>query len=224
MIGALFGLWRRLTQRPQGPVTALFEPPALTPATNADRTEAPMLSQPDTRYRLMADSLQQARRRVGVREVPPDSNRGPAVELYQASVGITPGKPWCAAFVWYCVEAAWREINGTEQSLPVPLKRTGWSHAMWEWLEERGQTYTVEDVIRGQAIPPGALFFLWGPVSWSNAGGVRHVGFVEGIDQLEQSAFTVEGNTSTAGSREGGGVYRLERGLQSVYRFGIYGV
>ena len=74
-----------------------------------------------------------------------------------------------------------------------------------------------------QAVPEGALFFFWGPVSWGSGEGVRHMGFVEGIDALEQSVFTCEGNTDGSGTREGGGVYRLERGLQTVHEFGVYG-
>ena len=50
---------------------------------------------------------------------------------------------------------------------------------------------------------------------------VKHVGFVEAVEG--DTVQTVEGNTNKAGSREGGGVYRLERRLLSVYRFVFYG-
>ena len=43
------------------------------------------------------------------------------------------------------------------------------------------------------------------------------------IDPLELSVFTVEENTDGSATREGGGVYRLERGLQTVHAFGVYG-
>ncbi len=185
-----------------------------------------MLPQPDPRHKLMADSLAVARSQVGVREEPRNSNRGPEVERYLDIVDLPPGKPWCAAFSFWCIEQAWKELNGGwdehEGAPPVPLLRTGWSHAMWRWLDEMGQTYTVEQVIRGQAIAPGALFFLRGEVGWGTGEGVRHVGFVEGLDMLEQSVFSCEGNTDGSGTDEGGGVYRLERGLQTVYRFGVY--
>ena len=33
-------------------------------------------------------------------------NRGPDVETYQKTVGLSPGSPWCAAFVAYGVKEA----------------------------------------------------------------------------------------------------------------------
>ena len=47
---------------------------------------------------------------------------------------------------------------------------------------------------------------------------------MEGGDQLEQTVYTVEGNTDGSGTREGGGVWRLGRRLSGVYAFGVYGV
>ena len=46
---------------------------------------------------------------------------------------------------------------------------------------------------------------------------------MDGIDLLQEDVYTVEGNTDGSGTREGGGVHRLERGLASVFAFGRYG-
>lgn len=229
MIWPFLAIWRRCAtflRGPQSAPTGSDNEDAQEPVGKDDSAEVPMLFQPDPRHKLMADSLVIARSQVGVREVPRNSNRGPEVEEYQAAVGIAPGKPYCTALAYWAVEKAWREMNSgwdeQEGAPPVPLLKTGWSHAMWEWLEEKGQSYTVEQVIRHQAIPPGALFFMWGRVSWGNGQGVHHVGLVEGIDLLEGSIFTCEGNTDGSGTNEGGGVYRLERPLESIYRFAVY--
>src|SRR5262249_36193044 len=41
-----------------------------------------------------------------VREVPPNSNRGPQVEAYLRRVGVSPGNAWCCAFVYWCFDEA----------------------------------------------------------------------------------------------------------------------
>ena len=41
-----------------------------------------------------------------IREIPPNSNRGPAVEAYLDSVGLGKGNPWCCAFTYWCFEQA----------------------------------------------------------------------------------------------------------------------
>jgi len=106
---------------------------------------------------------------------------------------------------------------------PVPLVKTGWSYAMWQWLDRRGLTRTVADAEREKNLPAGALFFLRGSVSWSRNEEIHHVGLVEGIDALERTAYTCEGNTDGSGTNEGGGVYRLERGLERIDCFAVYG-
>jgi hypothetical protein len=57
-----------------------------------------------------------------IREVPPDSNRGPAVETYLASVGLGKGNPWCCAFTYWCFEQA-ACAHGAHWWLPGPLER-----------------------------------------------------------------------------------------------------
>ncbi len=166
--------------------------------------------------RFMAASLDVAAAQVGVREVPPNSNSGPQVEQYLASVGLGPGHAWCAAFTYWCAREAARK-NGQHT---VPLIKTAWTPSIWNWARRRGSFLLPEDVLaRRQKLQPGCLFLLHG-----NVGGhprVKHVGFVAGAagGMIE----TIEGNTNKRGSRDGGGVYRLSRKIHDVYRFVTYG-
>ena len=219
-------MWRRCTDPLRGPygdskasnIGPLYNP--VDPKIAANSTAGPS---PTT---LMADSLQVARSQVGVREIPRNSNRGPEVEKYLASVGRGPGEAWCAAFVFWCILQAWKARHDgwtpEEGAPPVPFPRTAWTHEVLLWgAAVPGRLLTPEDVAKGQTVPPGAAFLLYGKVSWGIGLGVRHIGFVEGVDLLGEVS-TVEGNTNTAGSREGGGVYRLERSLDSIHRFILY--
>ena len=81
---------------------------------------------------------------------------------------------------------------------------------------------TQPDVHLGRDVPDGALFLLYGKVGETER--VNHVGFVEHLNPVDQVVQTVEGNTSPAASREGGGVYRRERRLGGIYRFVLYGI
>jgi len=193
-----------------GPVTweALFEEP---------RTGF-MVSRPwkTKSAQFMIATLEVARGQVGVREVPKNSNRGPEVERYLEAVGLGPGHAWCAAFVYWCAREAARE-TGREK---VPLIKTAWTPSLWNWARKRRSFMLPAAVLEGKKkLDPGCLFLLHGRVN--GRARVKHVGFVTGAHggMIE----TIEGNTNKRGSREGGGVYRLTRKINSIYRFVNYG-
>jgi hypothetical protein len=178
------------------------------------------LSRPKPRsgkkYRLMAEALGVARSQVGVREVPKDSNKGPKVEKYLASVDMDPGNAWCAAFTYWCVSRAAARLDYDK----VPLIKTAWTPSIWTWAKRKECYLMPKDVLNRQSVvDPGSLFLLHGRVNEHTR--VKHVGFVESIEG--GFANTVEGNTNKGGSREGGGVYRLRRPLASIYRIVTYG-
>lgn len=170
----------------------------------------------DRGSQLMAAALEIARGEVGVLEEPKDSNRGPKVEQYLASVGLGPGNPWCAGFAYWCIQKA-SEAQGRRE---VPFLRTGYTPDIWNWAKGRGAFLLPEDVLAARKrIEPGSLFLLHGPVDGVER--VKHVGFVAGV--AGGMAQTVEGNTNKGGGREGGGVYQLERKISSIFRFVMYG-
>ena len=125
--------------------------------------------------------LSVARPMVGQREV--GDNDGPFVKEILASVGLSPGSPWCAAFNYYVFEKA-----GFAGRVP----RSAWSP---DWVKggRRGNPH------------PSDVFGIY----FASKGRVAHTGLVESSDGVFVT--TIEGNTNQAGSREGDGVYRKKR-------------
>lgn len=125
---------------------------------------------------------------VGVREAT-GKNDGHRVEQYLASTQLGPGYAWCAAFV-----------NWTYQKCGVVTpKSAAWSPS---WFPAGKLTHYPQ---------PGDVFGIYFP----SKGRIAHVGF---IDEWGSSRVkTVEGNTNSAGSREGDGVYRKVRLRSQVH-------
>ena len=138
--------------------------------------------------------VEEARRYLGVEEVPRGSNRGPEIDywLLEAFVAVPKGQrlgaPWCMAFVW-CMG---RQALG--HRWPVP--RTASVQAVHDWAKRAG----CLEPTGGE----GDLLLLW----HQNLGRYAHVAIVTG----GVTAYTtVEGNTNPGGSRDGWGVYARER-------------
>jgi len=134
---------------------------------------------------------------VGVREVPPDSNRGPRVEEYQrATWHEGTGWPWCAALICWLV----REL-GKEFDLPFARPRTAGAWDFERWARDEG--------VR-----------LFKPCAGIRSGDIviftfSHIGLAI-ADESGGQVPTIEGNTDSSGSREGGGVYRKQRATSLV--------
>lgn len=154
---------------------------------------APKLMKPAPKGR---SALDVAIAEIGAMEVPPGSNAGPEVEKYLGSVGLGPGFAWCASFVFWCAS----------QTGPNALPRTGGVQKMWRDGLSAGlpALRTAEALAEPSRIAPGMIFFI------SHGAGTGHTGFVEGL-RPDGRLITVEGNTNDGGSREGIGVFRLNR-------------
>lgn len=115
---------------------------------------------PRTKWALAIADLPRYRRlvvegacsRVGLREDPVGSNRGPEIDHWLTDAGAAPGLPWCAAFVHLVLC----------QSTLSP-KRTASARECLEQFERVMQPL------------PGDL------MGWVNADGSGHVGFVIGF-------------------------------------------
>jgi hypothetical protein len=140
-----------------------------------------------------------------IREIPPNSNRGPDVAKYLASVGLGVGNPWCCAFTYWCFEQAAKQRNRAN-----PMLRTGGCLAHWNGAPAKGAKRVVKsDAVNDPSLlHPGMVFIM----DFGNSKG--HTGFIEAV-QGGQIA-TVEGNTDASKTREGGGVYRLTRKLVDI--------
>ena len=157
---------------------------------------------------LMLQALAITGTQVGQMEEPVGANRGPMVDVYLRSVGINPAagsanqRAWCAAFVFWGFESASESLGG-----PNPLPRTAGCLDHWNRAEGIGG---VARISRAQAysdpalIKPGLVFIL------DFGQGLGHTGVVEALLPGGRLA-TVEGNTNEDMSRNGVGVFRLDR-------------
>jgi len=135
-----------------------------------------------------------------VREVGP--NRGPEVDNYLRTVNMSLAQPWCAAFVgsnlfWQGVKnpkTAWAPDYAAEKDI------------IWKNKIKIKDTPRTGDV---------ATYY------YTNIGRIGHVGFFEKVDK-DGYFITIEGNTNSAGNREGDGVYRKKRDPDKVYAISRY--
>ena len=141
-------------------------------------------------------SLKKAQSQIGVVEVPRNSNRGKDVEKYLASINLPGGYAWCAAFGYWCVDEAAKELK-----VPNPLCKTG--SVLMQWHQRQ--------VLQSKRPLVGDIFIM------DFGKGKGHCGFVEKV--TGSYIHTVEGNTNYEGSREGDGVYRRKRLISSCIGF-----
>lgn len=149
---------------------------------------------------LVAAALAVADTQVGVTEEPPYKDSGEKILEYQSSVGNGSGTPWCAAFVYWCFEQAAQELK-----LANPVVKTGLCLQHWREANERGIPCITAEQAREDPslLMPGQVFIM------DFGEGRGHTGFVMSVEGglIE----TIEGNTNSAGSRDGHGVYRKKQ-------------
>ncbi len=161
--------------------------------------------------RLLKRVLEIASSQIGVREKPPNSNRGPEVDLYQLAAGLNPanGNAWCVAFIFFCFEQAAAELR---QENPMVEKAHVLTH--WRLAGERGvpRIFGKDAKADPGLIKPGHIFAMA-----VGTKGQGHSGLV--IEVLRDGRFkTIEGNSNEAGSREGIGVFARERKPSEINR------
>lgn len=154
---------------------------------------------------LRSRALALAERYVGVREFG-GPNRGHAIERWLAKVGLEPGNPWCAAFLWSAYEESAAGLK-----IPNPLPRTGGVSKLWARSPEH---------MRSGKPTRGAVFVHFTEDGTYAPGRKGHCGLVLGVDG--GNLLTVEGNTNADGDREGDGVWYKTR--PTSYAFGFVDV
>lgn len=165
----------------------------------------PVVDTPDDDLLEATIAIALAEEAKHIREVPPNSNRGPAVEAYLASVGLGGGNPWCCAFTYWCFEQAAQQLGRAN-----PMVRTGGCLAHWNGAPAQGAARVTAAQARNNPslLKPGMAFIM------DFGGGKGHTGFVLAV--RGGMVDTVEGNTDASRTREGGGVYRLTRKLAEI--------
>ncbi len=159
---------------------------------------------------LLARVLQIAAREEAakVREVPPNSNRGPKVEAYLKRAGVPPGLAWCCAFVYWCFDEAAKAQ--APQPRANPMFKTAGCLAHWNNAVRQGaRRIDKRDAVANPGlVKPGMVFIM------DFGRGAGHTGLVERVDGGLLT--TLEGNTDASKTREGGGVYRLTRKVGDI--------
>lgn len=150
---------------------------------------------------LRLELVEVAESQVGVTEKT-GKNDGKDVEMYLRSTGLGKGYAWCAAFVTWCHQ----EVN-------IPNPQSAWSPA---WFTSN-VVYRKNHVrIRPFTSRKGQVFGLY----YDNLKRVGHVGIITGEGKIHY--YTVEGNTSGSGVREGDGVYGKIRRKENIYVISDY--
>lgn len=151
---------------------------------------------------LLSRVIKIAKSQVGVLEDPIGSNSGPEVDEYLASVGLDPGYFWCMAFVYWCFNKASKQLG-----ISNPAFKT--AGVLSQWNNTNGKRILSQDAVNNPSkIKPGQIFIM------NYGGGSGHTGLVESVS----GGFinTIEGNTNEAGSRNGIGVFKRQRKINSV--------
>lgn len=131
------------------------------------------------------------------------NNRGPSVEIYQKSVGIGPGDPWCAAVVYFRLSTAAIWLHA---SLPSWVPRSGYTPDWKNAAIKAGTWIAGADVRAGKILPQRGDLVLF----WKKVGGVWRIGHIGFVVEADTNGFTAaEGNTSPGAGfeRDGGGCF-----------------
>jgi len=139
---------------------------------------------------------------LGQQEVPKGSNKGPMVDQYLKSVGITFPAAWCQAFLYWCYLEASRKAG-----LHCPVVRTGGVLDCWNKTAENLKVHATEALSRPDLLSAGDQ------IIFKHGAGTGHTGMVVAVDKDSMSVSTIEGNTNHDGSREG---YEVERKIRKL--------
>jgi len=129
---------------------------------------------------------------LGVKENPPGSNSGPTVNEYLKSTDLSPGYPWCQAFLRWCFKKNGRDIGG------------GASVGNFlAWGRANGDVVT-------RPFAGDVVCYNFTADNWPD-----HVGIVEKVLSIRGVgiARVIEGNTALGNDADGGQVQRRTRRL-----------
>jgi CHAP domain len=155
-------------------------------------------------------ALAQAEEAAQVMEVRPPANRGPRVDEYQVRTGLrlkagVEGFAWCACFVYFCFDEAAKKLGRKN-----PVIKSAGCHDHWNRARDSGiaQITGTRATNKPELVQPGMIFIM------DFGGGKGHTGIVEAV----HGGFitTIEGNSNNQGSRDGVGVFRLTRKINTI--------
>lgn len=145
-----------------------------------------------------------ARREIGQVEVPANSN---SIKYNKVYYGNDTRAAWCAVFVWWVFREAGRSnyfLGGGKSASCSSIR---------DWYQDRHPDYIHSDIRRMKT--GDLVIFKWDKAT------PQHIGIFE--NRVSDSLFvSIEGNTTSGSSgnqSNGGGVWRRQRSMSSVYCF-----
>ena len=148
--------------------------------------------------------IELARGELGYTENPANSNN----MKYGAAYGLQ-GQPWCVIFLW------WLFREAGESAAFFGGAKTASCGKLLRWYREQGQTVPVSEV------QPGDIVIL----NFHGTKDTEHCGLVVDVKRVittVASVTTIEGNTSSSGSQDNGGIVcekvRFPRQIVAVCR------
>lgn len=145
-----------------------------------------------------------ARQHIGVHEIPPSSNDGPALRQMLAETNFEPGNRWCMFFAEAAIKAGFEGVG----DIPTWITHTG-SCAMQAGIAQRASMLSKEAATGCIVLFPNV------------EGAFHHCGIVTEIDRKNGRIKSIQGNTNAAGSFNGGEVAEKWNPLRGV-RFVIW--
>lgn len=144
-----------------------------------------------------------AKLEIGTEEVN-GTNCGPRVNEYKSATNLPAIEsfPWCAAFVDWCVREAISFSGGTF-TFKRPTTAGAWDLENWS-LAQDSSTQTKHSP--GTDIQAGDILCYT----------FSHTGIATSSPDANGFVHTVEGNTDSQGSREGGGVFAKQRHVSKI--------
>lgn len=163
-------------------------------------------------YPLRRKLIEIARKEVGTVEIPKDSNTGPRVIQYQRATNLDgTGWPYCAAFVCWCVRE-WLKNQEVLDAFKFTAKqaeawrpKTAAAYGFHGWAESKG--LLVMDDSQSNVLHTADLVTF----------DFSHIGII--ANDEADLIYTIEGNTDSGGSRDGGGVFEKVRRRSLARRF-----
>lgn len=160
-----------------------------TPWKNRPRDMLPL---PVAAFAYAKDELEK-----GVEEL--TENSSPEIDTYLEAADLSPGLPWCAAFVNWCAEQA-----ASDEEVISPLEEVRFEGYVQSYYDFG---HANDWIIPASEAQIGDIFLLW----FDTKERYAHMGFVERVDMDGGTFTTIEGNTNEGGGREGTKIARRRR-------------
>ena len=155
---------------------------------------------------LATEIIRIAKGEVGIEEIG-STNCGPRVNEYKAATWLPADKPWAwfAAFVCWVVREAFKAAGADGHTGTFSIPKTAGAWDMENWSMDQDLTTWTRKPHRGDILPGDIVVFTF-----------SHIGFAASAPDSDGFIRTIEGNTDSAGSREGGGVFAKRRHISKI--------